>query len=372
MPESNTAKNDKTSNTVFQYGLFGLFRYYLAVMVCISHLMPWEYMHFGMYAVFAFFTLSGYLITLSYATHYSKQESGLAKFYLNRFIRVYPAFFLVFVISLCVAYFFPEEAVSANERFTIPSSKFEWFSNFILVSLTYPNGFRAISTIVPTTWSLGIEITIWAFIPFFVLYKKFGMAWVAISLLSFLYLALPDNNSAMAFIMRYYSISVSSFCFCIGFILCFYVLKYKRLEIPQWLTRLTLVLYPLSYGLSFIFWTNSGNMENWDHMGGQVYGGLYLFMIINTLTIIILANSKRDSSKTLLNKIDEFLGDVSYPLFLCHILCGSIVLIFYSEIGQARTIPYAIITFTISNIMAVLMVVFLENNIKKIRNLIRR
>lgn len=362
MPESHTKEAEKEPQDegvkVFKRGMFGLFRYYLAVMVCISHLMPWEFMHFGIYAVLAFFTLSGYLITLSYKQHYSKQEAGLARFYVNRFMRVYPAYFLILMISIVFVLFWPEEAFKANERFTWPANSFDWFSNFFVASLTYPNGVRTTSTIVPPAWSLGIELTIWFFIPFFLKYKKLGAAWVIFSFMAFFYLTLPEHS----FLMRYYSIVGNSICFVIGFLMCLYYTNIRHFEVPKWAGYAVLVLYPLVYPVSFVFW---------DTIDAQLNSGMYLFIPINTIAIIVLSNIKRDPSKVLINKLDEFLGDVSYPLFLCHILCGGFILLLFPEGFEQRTMPYFIVSFILSNIVAALMVLVVEENVKKIRAKIR-
>ena len=70
----------------------GTWRAFLAFLVAISHL--WAGMVDGpaAYAVWGFFVLSGYLMTLVLTTRYGTTPGGLRQFALNRLLRIYPSF----------------------------------------------------------------------------------------------------------------------------------------------------------------------------------------------------------------------------------------------------------------------------------------
>jgi peptidoglycan/LPS O-acetylase OafA/YrhL len=81
-----------------QTGL-GTWRFFLAAVVAISHL--WAGMIDGpaAYAVWGFFVLSGYLMTLVLTTKYGTAPAGLRQFATNRLLRIYPSF----IVPQCLA-----------------------------------------------------------------------------------------------------------------------------------------------------------------------------------------------------------------------------------------------------------------------------
>ncbi len=85
--------------------MFGIYRYCLAFCVAISHL--WGGMIGGpaAYAVWGFYCLSGYLMTLILNEKYGFSPRGLAKFAVNRALRIYPAYYVVCVGMFLLFYF---------------------------------------------------------------------------------------------------------------------------------------------------------------------------------------------------------------------------------------------------------------------------
>jgi peptidoglycan/LPS O-acetylase OafA/YrhL len=65
--------------------MFGTFRTILAALVVLQHFSPARLV--GSMAVFAFFTLSGFLMTMLMDTTYRGRPEAFA---LNRFLRLYP------------------------------------------------------------------------------------------------------------------------------------------------------------------------------------------------------------------------------------------------------------------------------------------
>jgi len=53
----------------------------------------------GVYAVFGFYILSGYLMTLILHSGYGYSWSGVRRFALNRFLRIYPIYWVACLIS---------------------------------------------------------------------------------------------------------------------------------------------------------------------------------------------------------------------------------------------------------------------------------
>jgi peptidoglycan/LPS O-acetylase OafA/YrhL len=75
--------------------MIDVFHYILAVMVAQTHLWALGAAWTGNIAVFAFYTLSGYLITRVLNERYGFTARGMATFLLNRVLRLWPAYLVI-------------------------------------------------------------------------------------------------------------------------------------------------------------------------------------------------------------------------------------------------------------------------------------
>ena len=107
--------------------------------------------HAGYIGVFMFFVLSGFLF-------YNKFRSGqlhLLKYFKNRLLRIYPAYFVVIVLSfICLKTFDIANATSTDFIQTL-------FLYFYSLNGNY-------SPILPVSWSLEIEFVFYLLVPFLV------------------------------------------------------------------------------------------------------------------------------------------------------------------------------------------------------------
>ena len=80
--------------------MFGTFRAILALMVVALHLggIP----ALGNYAVFAFYCLSGYLMTLILQRNYGYTLAGFSKYIFNRFLKIYPVYWVSILFTLAL------------------------------------------------------------------------------------------------------------------------------------------------------------------------------------------------------------------------------------------------------------------------------
>jgi hypothetical protein len=116
----------------------GLFRAYLALMVLWFHLSE-NFWATGILAVYTFFVLSGYLVYRTYDKNY---YPNYKEFYLNRVLRIYPAYWLMSVVYILFAYFFdPGEkiligfAYQRDGKFCIDThSPWKIFTDFMLIT----------------------------------------------------------------------------------------------------------------------------------------------------------------------------------------------------------------------------------------------
>ena len=76
----------------------GIYRFLLALNVVIFHLLGVPAI--GPFAVFSFFVLSGFLMTLIMKETYGYSLSGLSKYAMNRFLRLFPSYWVLLLITI--------------------------------------------------------------------------------------------------------------------------------------------------------------------------------------------------------------------------------------------------------------------------------
>jgi peptidoglycan/LPS O-acetylase OafA/YrhL len=191
----------------------GAFRFLLAISVFLSHVVkPHVWTGFGSEnAVELFFLISGFTMQKSFSHSYKSTR----KFYLNRALRLYPAYLVSIALALSLLEI---EKIFRGYNSVIPhstlSSKYfiaslvpnlliftsDWLMFFSLNAssslafghnLNYGTPLYAILWIAPV-WSLGVEATYYLLVP---LVSKLRKCWITISMLillgirAFLYLA---------------------------------------------------------------------------------------------------------------------------------------------------------------------------------------
>jgi peptidoglycan/LPS O-acetylase OafA/YrhL len=208
--------------------MLGILRYLLAVMVVLSHLwydlMWWQ----GAYAVFCFYLISGYLMCLVINQTYTG-PGGIARYALNRILRIYPIYLLVFALSIMVTIGFEtalEQPLGNGLTFArvmpLPASFGDWVANLTLLYLPSGNTFN-----VSPAWSLRVELFFYA--AMLVLTRRLWLvvAWLGASILYAVWM----EHQGTTFIDRYTSIFGASIAFSIGASV-YYLRQFKR--IPDW------------------------------------------------------------------------------------------------------------------------------------------
>src|SRR5678815_2707247 len=113
----------------------GIYRTFLALLVVVTHLAGGFGTYAGPVAVFAFYTLSGYLITRVVQRTYSNGIAGLGAFAINRFLRLYPSYWVVTLVSLAIVLAFPRLAMELNDALQLPRGKFDTLAQVTIIGL---------------------------------------------------------------------------------------------------------------------------------------------------------------------------------------------------------------------------------------------
>lgn len=132
-------------------GIRGIF----AIYVMLYHINPFNSSNVmlsnGYIAVDLFFILSGFILTHVYANQFKNgvDEDNFKSFLYNRFIRIYPLYFLI--LSIVTLYY-----LSTNKY---PTIFYDITSNFLFIQSITGNGF------IGPAWSLSTEVIAYLLVP---------------------------------------------------------------------------------------------------------------------------------------------------------------------------------------------------------------
>jgi peptidoglycan/LPS O-acetylase OafA/YrhL len=126
-----------------------------AVAVFFDHFPPWPHWHVVLNVMAFFFALSGFLIVRLYHEQAQLRGAWLAKYFSNRFARIYPVYFLLLTLALCLR---PDLRPGVLVR------------NY---TLTHALFYHA-KLILPPSWSLTVEECFYALAPLFMVLARRG------------------------------------------------------------------------------------------------------------------------------------------------------------------------------------------------------
>ncbi len=289
--------------------MFGFLRFYLAWMVVITHIST-VLGHVGGFAVFSFYILSGYLMTLIMNDKYKYNMQGFKKYLLNRFLRIYPPYLFVAIITLIGIILFSEAFLSLHKTLRLPETLHEIVSNIIIFGL-FPGipegGNLPMARLVPAAWALHVELCFYLLIGVILgRYKKLVVSWFIVSAL---YHAVAVTNDYP----RYSPIYAASLPFSIGALIYHYRNQFIRiLPTSNSLILVSLIIYSIYILIAGMIPVTT-----------SVYP-FYLNILLTSILICQLSSvDGRNNNK--LKKIDSFLGGLSYPIYLSHWLVAVFV-----------------------------------------------
>ena len=276
----------------------------------------------GYIGVTVFFVLSGFLIT--YILLREKHKTGdvnILSFYMKRVLRIWPLYFLMVLLGFFVFNHIP--FISSDNLYLDFEESF--ILKLILFILILPNIVLQLFGPVPfisQLWSVGIEEQFYLFWPHLIKrFKNTLLIIVAvwfISLFSTLflwYISAPgrsfiQNNELLHFIniVKVYLFNFKIHCMAIGG-LGAYLLFYNH--------------------TGFLYFIYQRRIQFIIYLSGAIalFGGLpstsineQIFSIISILIILNLC-SNSDSIISLENKVFNYLGQISYGLYMFHPIC---------------------------------------------------
>ncbi len=343
--------------TISRDNNFDVVRLFAAFEVCLGHTLT----HFnignnpivGFPGVIIFFTLSGFLVTLSWC-----RSNSLKQFVKNRFLRIYPALFVCFIalqIIMVVLGHIKWENLLDWQLWAY------WIGQLTIGQFFTPDFLRDFGVGCPngSLWTIPIEIEFYLLIPLiFIVFSKIKIQYkyLAASMLSILInivLGLiaqenegHTNTSELIqssyighLLVKLSSVSVIPYlyCFIAGGLIYIYWDRIKGLFINRlWIW---LPIY-----LLLIWLTNDGpdyQIDNWKTL---------FFNLMLGCVAISAAFSLGNTYKILMG------FDISYGIYIIHMIMVNIFL----ETGLGNSIADAVICIILTIILAILLNKYVE------------
>lgn len=316
----------------------GIIRILLALSVLIGHVgILWGYKSLdGIIAVQAFYIISGFYISLILNEKYNCFKNSYRLFISNRFLRLYPIYWTVLILSItssCFNYFINNNFGRIQPYITHYESMNIWsflsliFVNIFIIfqdafaflrfntnaqSLFFTSNSQLINTplhnftLIPQAWTIGIEILFYIIAPFIVRAK---------------------TNFILFFI--FLSICLRVLIYSMGFYHEPWIQRFFPTEIALFLAG------AISYKLYTYIKTNNFTL-NKNNL--KVFWLLLIVIIIGFEYIPIILELKKWGFYILLtillpyifiytksNKYDTKIGEYSYPIYISHILVATII-----------------------------------------------
>lgn len=352
----------------------GLLRTIFAISVVFAHTNGTIFVD-GRVAVQLFYIISGFLI--SYVLVERKAYPQLAYFYLNRYLRLYPIYFVVALLVICTYWvfgtvwfidmqFLRQLPWSANLLLAL-SNLFIFGQDWVMFTavhdghLHFATNFQASELqvhkglLVPQAWTLGVELTFYLIAPFVLFRRTVIYVLLALSIALRIYLFKVGLGDQDPWSYRFFPTELALFL--LGAlahqILAPFYSKLLGKNLPFYSRMFTflLIVFSLSYGQIPI--------------GDEAKK---LIAISGLVILVPFCFVFQDSSR-----FDQWIGDLSYPIYINHML----VMFWVAYAAENLNLPvtniyYGLIVVAVSVLFAFLLNISVGAYVERIRGRFRK
>ncbi|MBW2289013.1 MAG: acyltransferase [Deltaproteobacteria bacterium] len=281
--------------------MFGTFRYLLALLVVLIHVWPGFMLWTGVYAVFAFYALSGYLMALVLDRSYEPTRAGTLRYFANRGLRIYPPYFAALVLAAVIGLMDPVTARNIGQIHP-PENALEWLRNLFIFTLHLERA--ETNRLISLAWSVDIELWFYVAMGLGLGRGRYRIAiWFLLSLAYTVFMV----AEGYPFPPRYSTIAAASLPYSLGALLYSQQGHLRQFLSSRWHAPLAFALFFVNAVFSPSIW------------GNPFITGFYASLAVAGYAIASLGVLQRASGSNWLARLDGIAGNLSYPVFLCHL-----------------------------------------------------
>ena len=319
----------------------GVIRMLLAASVVLGHsaLLGGYNVATPVVAVESFFIISGFYMALILNEKYVGPKSNWF-FYTNRFLKLYPIYWLVLLLSIaisvasavlygadrgyCIRPWFEHGAsLALPQKFYLLTTNLLLFGQDAAFFLKFnsSSGFFSLTSdysatspmvwaflVIPQSWTLGLELLFYCPAPWIVRRNVRVIAAVAAASLALRGLLVHAGYSNDPWNYRFFPTELAFFCARAVAYANYRALKTKKT--PAWLP-LAVTAGLLAFLLAFNYLPGAYEIRKWCFYAALAAALPYVFQC----------------SKA--KPVDRFLGELSYPIYIVHVLICAVVRKFY-------------------------------------------
>jgi peptidoglycan/LPS O-acetylase OafA/YrhL len=346
----------------------GMLRLSLAISVLFAHTAKpnWYTGLGGELAVECFFLISGFYMSRIFSTAYKSKRN----FYINRALRILPIYYFVLLATILQLVIFT--ILEIGENFNWPNTRSEYLAflpNISIFGSDWIQFFNSTSEglsqvgisegvgsaskflLIAPAWTLGLEFTFYLIVPFISRLSKRDLTLLVIFLFAvrILYWNLGYSQDPWSYRFIIFELPI----FFLGVLA--EKVKSSHRHYPKFSSRAV-------YSFVFAFYFSLG-------LTIQHTSIKYVFLLVATIsfTLVVLIFSKNEDR-------DRKIGELSYPLYLCHILIISSSAAILEKFGffvANHSRGYFEILVLVLSLLAAKILLGLASPVEKIRDKIR-
>ncbi|HRH80758.1 MAG TPA: acyltransferase [Thiobacillaceae bacterium] len=344
----------------------------LAIAVVFAHSYGFIFVG-GRNAVQLFYTISGFLI--SYVLVERKAYNTISSFYINRYLRLYPIYFAVAMFTLFV--YMTSSAAGLDIDFfqiyydaPLAANLLLLFSNVLIFmqdwvmfagvdnnQLVFSANFTKSEVVlwpallVPQAWTLGVELTFYLIAPFVLPKRRVLYVFIALSISLRIYLIHIGLGWHDPWTYRFFPTELAFFL--LGAMAHQVLLPYYRTK----LTNDRLEKYARASTLALVIIT----ITYWIIPVSEpikTTGLFIVFLMLMPLAFIFQAN----------RKWDQRIGDLSYPIYICHMCVIHLINVLFGKIGVTEKWFYGMTAVVGSVCFSMILNYYIGRPIESLRN----
>ncbi len=257
-----------------------------------------EFFIAGHYGVQLFFFASAFTIFNSYQSRYHKENTPNLNFFIRRFFRIAPLYYLAII------YYLYYNGLGPNYW----SGGLPITTKGILMNISFTHGFSPtyMNSVVPGGWSIGLEMLFYAIVPA-------------------LYLLLKNANRAVLFLSA--SLIIKILCdklayrylaIANGFIFDQYLTFYLPYHLPVFVLGIIFYFYIVK-GDKQVAWYSFALLAVlliFDYIKHQI--GVIANVKVGAIFFAVSVGLKYINHNNFLSKAIIYVGNISYSIYLCH------------------------------------------------------